>query len=61
MNDKYWDIGRLDMELHDAATRRDEMLRPLARLIARRILAGRLANQQNAGQTIDSDRQEVAA
>jgi len=61
MNDKDWDIGRLEMELQDVKTRREAMLRPLARLIARRILAERLADQQNESQNKAPERQEVAA
>ncbi len=57
-----WDIQmlRVDWRL-TKAQERDAILRPLARLIARRLLSEGLAKREKAGQTMDPRRQEVAA
>jgi len=43
------------------AQEREAILRPLARLIARRLMAEGLAKHEKAGQTMGPKRQEVAA
>ena len=57
-----WDIQmlRVDWRL-TKAQEREMILRPLARLIARRLLSEGLAKRENAGQTMDPQRREVAA
>ncbi len=57
-----WDIQALRMNLRPTQEQeREVILRPLARLIARRLLAEGLAKQENEGQTMDAKRQEVTA
>lgn len=51
---------RVDWRL-TKAQEREAILRPLARLIARRLLSEGLAKHEKAGQTMDPRRQEVAA
>jgi|CXWL01.1.fsa_nt_gi hypothetical protein len=61
MNSK-WDIQELRIDVRlTKAQEREGLLRPLAKLIARRLLAEELANQEKTGQTMDPKRQEVAS
>lgn len=57
-----WDIQRLSVALRGTeAQERETILRPLARLIARRLMAEGLAKQENADKTMDLERQGVAS
>lgn len=59
---EHWDIQmlRVDWRL-TKAQEREAILRPLARLIARRLLSEGLAKRENADQTMDLRRREVTA
>ncbi len=57
-----WEIQmlRVDWRLAHAQTR-EVVLRPLARIIARRLLAEGLAEREKVSQTMDQRRREVTA
>ena len=55
-----WDIQQLSVELQGAAAQeREIILRPLARLIARQLMAGGLAKPEKRDKTIAPERQEA--
>jgi hypothetical protein len=55
------DIQRLSLELRfTSAQEREAILRPLARLIARRLMAEGLAEPDKTGKTMDPERQEAS-
>jgi hypothetical protein len=55
------DIQRLSLELRfTSAQEREAILRPLARLIARRLMAEGLAERDKTGKTMDPERQEAS-
>lgn len=57
-----WDIQRLSVDMRPTeAQEREAILRPLARLIARRLMAEGLAKQENGDKTIVPERQEATA
>ncbi|MCR4294758.1 MAG: hypothetical protein NUW21_04440 [Elusimicrobia bacterium] len=57
-----WDIQMIRVDRRPTeAQAREAILRPLARIIARRLLAAGLAKQENEVQTMDPERQEVAS
>lgn len=58
-----WDIQRLAVSFQNKPQEqmREEVLRPLARLVARRLERDGLAKGVKAGQTIAVERREVAA
>ena len=57
-----WDIQRLSLVMRTTeAQEREVILRPLARLIARRLKAEGLAKQENEDKTMIPERQEAAA
>lgn len=61
MNEK-WDIQELRVNWRPTqAQAREAILRPLARLIARRLMAEGLAKPENEDQTMDPKRREVTA
>jgi len=57
-----WEIQMLRVDWRPAHEQtREVVLRPLARIIARRLLAEGLAEREKAGQTMDQRRREVTA
>jgi hypothetical protein len=55
------DIQRLSLELRFTSVQeREAILRPLARLIARRLMAEGLAEPDKTGKTMDPERQEAS-
>lgn len=57
-----WEIQMLRVDVRPTQEQaREAILRPLARIIARRLMAKGLAKQENEVQTIDPERQEVAS
>ena len=55
------DVQRLSLELRCTTEQeREAILRPLARLIARRLMAEGLAEPDNTGKTIVPERQEAS-
>jgi len=57
-----WNIQALRIDWRPTREQeREVILRPLARLIARRFLAEGLADREKAGQTMDLEQREVAS
>lgn len=57
-----WDIQMLRVDWRPTQEQaREAILRPLARIIARRLLTEGLAERENVSQTMDQQRQEVAS